>query len=367
MMRLIETRESEQRFQDLSENALTGISIVQKGRVIYRNREMKRLLNNAEHPPDRFLLENVHPGDVEKFQAFFDRLSSGKTRTANMEFRFLIKEPHTKRMSVKWVYCRATIITYRGEDAILVNIMDITRVKEIDARLRIQDKMASLGRVAAGIAHEIRNPLSGINIYLNILEKQNSKGAHDEKISEIIKNVQSASNKIESVIKRVMDFSKPGEPRLIADDINRPLLEAMDLSSVSLRKNGIELLVEIDENLPTVLLNAQLIEELVLNLIVNAVDAMKHADGAKKITISSSRRNGDICVSIADSGPGIPDHLKEKIFEPFYTTKHDSSGIGLSICQRIAVDHEGTLEVKSGPCGGTEFILKIPITEGDPR
>lgn len=136
------------------------------------------------------------------------------------------------RRETKWINCRLSRIEHNGKDATLVNLMDISHAKELEHLLRIQDKMTSLGRVAAGIAHEIRNPLSGINIYLKAMEKVCAGIENQEKVSKILFQLQSASNKIESVIKRVMDFSKPSEPNFMMIDINQPVEETIDLSAV---------------------------------------------------------------------------------------------------------------------------------------
>ncbi|MBW1798968.1 MAG: hypothetical protein JRJ21_11365, partial [Deltaproteobacteria bacterium] len=160
-----------------------------------------------------------------------------------------------------------------------------TQAKELERLLMIQDKMSSLGRVAAGIAHEIRNPLSGINVYLNTLEKIYKRGQNIEKSEEIIRQMQSASGRIESVIRRVMDFSRPGEPKFVSIDINTPIREAIELSSVSLRKRGVKIEASLAEDLPSCRADSQLTEQLVLNLITNAAEAMKNIDGDKKIEV----------------------------------------------------------------------------------
>ena len=108
-------------------------------------------------------------------------------------------------------------IDYQGKESILVNMIDMTKIMELEQLLFRQDKMASLGRIAAGIAHEIRNPLSGINIYLNALEKLLDRPDSRPKVDQIISQLQSASRKIESVIKKVMDFAKPGQPKFDHD------------------------------------------------------------------------------------------------------------------------------------------------------
>lgn len=367
MLRLIEhkndqdrLRESEQRFRDLAENSSTGISIIQNGIILYSNHEHQRLFGQSErqrHPAD---LRMIYPDDLDKVERLFHEVTSNTADSIDIEFRLL---PTDGGSNFRWVHCHGTSIKYEGEDAILLNMMDVTRSKEMDQLMRIQDKMASLGRVAAGIAHEIRNPLSGINIYLNLLEKSHEHGGNPEQASEIYKQIHSASKKIESVIKRVMDFSKPTEHKLILGNIQKPILDAVELFSVSLRKSKITLDVDVEKTLPAVLLNPQLIEELILNLISNAAEAMSDTGDEKIITIKTTCDNGAISTRIADSGPGIPYYLRDKIFEPFYTTKHDSSGIGLSICQRIVTDHRGSITVHDSQWGGAEFFVQIPIAQ----
>jgi signal transduction histidine kinase len=253
------------------------------------------------------------------------------------------------------------LIEYFGKKAILVNKLDVTRAKELEHLLRIEDKMSSLGRVASGIAHEIRSPLSGINIYLNNLERIFEKAESKEKVKEILRQLQSASSRIESVIRRVMDFSKPSEPKFILTDINQPVGEAINLSSVTLRKSGIAVNKALAEDLPPCRVDPHLIGQMILNLIINAAEAMKNTVGAKRIEVTSSTQGNRIIVNVSDSGPGVPFHLRRKIFDPFYTTKDGSTGIGLSLCDRIITDHGGSLTVLTSKWGGAEFKIEIPI------
>jgi C4-dicarboxylate-specific signal transduction histidine kinase len=240
-------------------------------------------------------------------------------------------------------------------------MIDISRVKEMEQLLRVQDKMTSLGRVAAGIAHEIRNPLSGINIYLNTLEKIYDREENLDKVKGIIGQMQSASRKIESIIKRVMDFSKPSESKLILADINQAIREAIDLSSVTLRKSGIKMESDLAEDMPRCLADPQLIEEVTLNLITNAAEAMKNIQESKKLEIVSRMVDDRIIIAISDSGPGVPINLREKVLDPFYSTKNGSTGIGLSISHRIIRDHRGTLKITESKWGGAEFMIEIPL------
>jgi PAS domain S-box-containing protein len=347
----------------LVENSLTGISIIQDGRILYQNPEQERLFGRL---PRRIIFEDtekIHFDDIEKVAQFYQDLSTGRWGYTDIEFRFYPSGKKGSPADMRWVHCRASRIEYQGKGAILLNIDEVTRAKRLENLLRIQDKMSSLGRVAAGIAHEIRNPLSGINIYLNTLKKLHHRDGSEEKVGQILDQLQSASLKIESVIRRVMDFTKSSEPQFELIDINGPIDEAINLSAVSLRKRNIKIETNLSEDLPLCHLDAQLIEQVMLNLITNAAEAMKDRPEPKTIAIASTVVKDHIQVSVSDTGPGVPPECREAIFDPFYTTKNGSSGIGLSLSHRIIADHGGSLTAAAGDLGGAEFRIQIPITK----
>ncbi|MFC1839342.1 PAS domain S-box protein [Thermodesulfobacteriota bacterium] len=355
---------SERRFRDLIEYSPIGICIIQDDQIVYQNPEQEKLLGPLPRISKLLDYENIHPDDVVKVKEFYQNLNSNEVQSQETEFRFYPEDENGNRLDMKWSYCRASPIEYHGRKAILVNMMDVTRAKELENILRIQDKMSSLGRVAVGIAHEIRNPLSGINIYLNTMEKMYDRGERPERLKQIFKQLQSASNKIESVIRRVMDFSRPSEPHFVSTDINHPIEEAIDLSSVTLRKRGIKLEKALSGDIPLCKADPQLIEQVLLNLITNATEAMKNVEGEKRIGVTSFMENDCITVRVIDSGSGVPFHVKEIIFDPFYTTKNGSTGIGLSLCRRIISDHGGFLNVYQSEWGGAEFRIEIPLAKG---
>ncbi|MBW2428933.1 MAG: PAS domain S-box protein [Deltaproteobacteria bacterium] len=353
--------ESEKRFRDLVENSLTGISIVQDNQVLYQNKEQERLLGPLPRSCLLADFEKIHSEDVEMVKHLSQKIDRREIQTLETGFRFYPKGKRQNSEDMRWVNCRTLLTEYRGKEAILVNMIDMTKAKELEHLLTVQDKMASLGRVAAGMAHEIRNPLSGINIYLNTLKKLHHTDGSEEKVKQIIDQIHSASHKIESVIRRVMDFAKPGEPKLALIDLNRPVEEAINLCAVSMRKSGIALEKALSENLPSCNADPTLIEEMVLNLLNNAAEAMKTTEEGKKIVVSSFAKGDDIILTVSDSGLGIAPEIRDKIFDPYFTTKSDGTGIGLSICHRIVTDHNGSLTVSDSELGGAQFRVEIPI------
>ncbi|MCP3873357.1 MAG: GHKL domain-containing protein [Desulfobacteraceae bacterium] len=353
--------ESKIRFQTLIENSLNCISILQNDKKVYRNtglRKVHQVITKSFEPPD---FENVYAGDRQRIKKIYGNLINNKIKHMDTDFRYYPIGVKKDGSQIRWALISARKIDYLGIESVITNVMDITDSKEVENFFRIQDKMTSLGRVTAGIAHEIRNPLSGIYIYLKALKKIYKNMGDIKKVLSIIDKVELASNKIESIIKRVMDFSKPGKPQFVMTNINKNIDEVSKLTSVSLRKKGIKFIKNLDPDIPECWNEPHLIEQVVLNLITNAAEAMKEYENEKTIELKTYRKNDYIAISIKDSGPGIPMSSQTKIFDPFYTTKANSSGIGLSICHRIITDHGGSLRFNSSSKKGARFIIELPM------
>ncbi len=354
---------TENRFRKLVENSLAGILLIQDNAIIYRNPEQKRLFGPlpAHFRPDAFI--GVHPDDLEKVEGAFGSVSRGEVPSVDVDFRFYPQQKEDEPQVMKWVFCRASRIEYQGRETVLVSMIDITRNRELEEIVRVQDKMSSLGRVAAGMAHEIRNPLSGINIYLDTLAKIYARGENVETVGEIIAQAQDASRKIESVIRRVMDFSKPGHPQMLMADVNKPVEKALSLFAAALRRDRVGLEKDLACDLPHCRIDASLIEQVVLNLLANAAEALRQAE-EKKISVRTALEKEEVVIRVSDSGPGVPENLRSKLFDPFFTTKNDGTGIGLSLCQRIIDDHHGTLIVEESVWGGAEFVVSLKPEPG---
>ena len=250
-------------------------------------------------------------------------------------------------------------------DRVAIFMADITKAKELERQVMLLDKVNSLGRVAAGIAHEIRNPLTGINTYLYSLEslyRSCDQPDEDREMADrIFARIKDASRKIESVIKRVIDFSKPGTPKFSRIILNKPVQDGVKLLEATLRKNRVSLTLDPAPNLPPVLADSLLLEQVTINLVDNAARAMAGQADEKHIEIRTGTENDMVVLSVSDTGPGIPDPVKDKIFDPFFTTKSDGTGIGLSIVQRIVADHNGFIRVADSPSGGALFRVEIPV------
>ncbi|MBU1274040.1 MAG: cache domain-containing protein [Proteobacteria bacterium] len=351
--------ESERRFRTLVENAQVGIAIVQESRAVYCNPEAWRILGPAETPFD---LASLGPRGDPRLGKFLELAKNPEKpggpeaqEGQDLDLGFLAGGQGAAR----WVHCRGGGIVYQGQAGRLIIMLDITKAKELERLVSIQDKMASLGRVAAGIAHEIRNPLSGINLYLSALS---GKTGGMPEVEDIVAKMRAASARIEAVIKRVLDFSRPTTPRVSLINLNQVVSNVMELSAVTLRKAGISLEASLADQLPLAHADGQLLEQVLMNLITNAVQALAEAPGEKKIALESSLEMDRILIRVSDSGPGIPPRLREKVFDPFFTGRREGSGIGLSLCHRIVSDHGGKLGVSESRWGGAMFTMELPAS-----
>lgn len=362
-------RKSEQRFRELVERSLTAISIHQDGRIIYRNPEHERLMGPLNDSVDYGSFSYVHHEDIGRVREIDSSLRHDESGVWDAMIRVY---PYSKIGSpddLKWVHLRTSRIEYEGREALLVNTMDVTRIRELEHLVTLQDKMSALGRISAGIAHEIRNPLGGLNMYMSALKKLIGgldwpDDREQEVAYEIIEKMRSASNRIEGVIRRVLDFSRPSAPRLSLINISQPVEDALNLAAVTLRKNNVEVETNLHPNLPQCHADPSLMQHVLLNLINNSIEAMRNVNAPKHLDISSMLEKDRIVLRVSDSGPGIPEEIRNKIFDPFFSTKSDGMGIGLGLCNRIITDHGGSIETATSRWGGCEFKITLPINKG---
>ena len=356
-------KESENRYRTIFENTGTAIIVIEEDTsVSLANTRFEELsgCSKGEIEGKKSWVEFCAGEDLERMKGYHSlRRIDPNAAPRDYEARFIDRSGR-----IKDVFVSVAMIPETTKS--VASFLDITRIKELEHLLRIKDRMTSLGRVAAGIAHELRNPLSGLNLHLTNLERtlgslRNVELEAMQRLEKLIALIKSTSRRIERVVKRVMDFAKPSFPRLASVDLNRCIEAVIELSAMTLRKSGIELDKSLTPGMPKCFADSHLIEQVLLNLITNAIQAMKDTEGSRRMAIASSLERNCVLVKVADSGPGVPHDIEDKIFDPFFTTQKDGAGIGLSLCHRIITDHGGFLRMSESRWGGAEFSVELPI------
>ena len=234
-------------------------------------------------------------------------------------------------------------------------------MKKINAQLFRSEKLASLGKLAAGVAHEIDNPLTGILTNSSLLlEDLEEDDPHRDDVEVMVNE----TIRCREIVKRLLDFARQTRPQKRLASING-LIENIILlvrNQASFRNISIE--KQLDSSIPDILMDPDQIQQVFVNIILNAAEAMTRG-GSLTIRSGISPGKQDIVVTFADSGPGIPEEVREKIFDPFYTTKEHGTGLGLSISYGIVEQHGGTISVESLAGSGSTFIIQIPLVTSE--
>jgi two-component system NtrC family sensor kinase len=232
-------------------------------------------------------------------------------------------------------------------------------LREMQAHLIQTEKLASLGKMAAGIAHEINNPLGGILIYSHLLLEDVEKGSpYRENLNKIVREATRCKN----IVKELLEFARPKELEMKLTDLNSTVEKSLNIMMHQALFQNIKIVRKYSENIPRIVIDGAQLQQVFMNIILNAVDAME-GKGVLTLATSVDEDRGFLNVEISDNGAGISEEDQKKIFDPFFSTKEVGSGtgLGLSICYGIVKKHDGTIEVRSRIDRGTTFIVKLPI------
>jgi len=236
------------------------------------------------------------------------------------------------------------------------NAFFFEELKSSEAYMIQSEKLASLGQLASGMAHEIHNPLTIISGEAQLyLERFKSK---DGEVDQLLQSIIEECHRAADITRRILRFAKPAPTELGPVDVRTIADETLTLAGYQVRMDRVERTVEIPPDLPKIRGNQNQLQEVLLNLVINACQAMGEKGGS--LQISASLQNGQIEIRVADTGPGIPANKLTKIFDPFYTTKATGTGLGLFVTQRIVRLHQGSIDVRSTEGKGTTFIIRLP-------
>ena len=355
-------RQSEERYRALTEQSLTGISIVGDGRLLYANPGFLHMLgHDPEDLAARPLLELVHTEDRAKAEKLLDVVMAGATIEQN-ELRLKAKDGRTL-----WLCLSATHIDYQGRSSVLLNATDVTEQKRLERQLLQTEKLTSIGRLVAGAAHEINNPLAAV---LGYAELAQSKEA-DVEVAGYLGHIAEQALRASGIVGGLLAFAHQREPEREPLDFNAVVTAALDLRRYDMRVTGIEATLDLAETLPVVTGDRQQLMQVVLNLIRNAEEASSEAPDAGVIVLRTSTFALDgeswVRLEVLDDGPGIPEDHLSHIFDPFFTTREvgRGAGLGLSVSYGIVSSHQGSIYAEGRPEGGTRLVVELPAASTD--
>jgi signal transduction histidine kinase len=230
-------------------------------------------------------------------------------------------------------------------------------LQEAQAQISHQEKMASLGMMAAGIAHEIGNPLTSISSMTQVIKRKNENQNISEYVTNILKNIE----RISRIVRELVDFSRPSSYEEAPSDINEIIKSAVGIMKYDRRSKNLTYSLTLDPELPKTIIVSDHLLQVFLNILINSVDASEgYGD---EIVVKSFINNGNIYIDISDHGCGIPLEMQKKIFEPFYTTKEvgKGTGLGLTVSYGFIKKLNGEIKVNSDEGKGSKFTIIIPV------
>ena len=235
-------------------------------------------------------------------------------------------------------------------------------LQDTQVRLLQSEKMASLGSLAAGVAHEVNNPLGGILIYASLL-MEDFEAADDPRVQDLKRIVEEAT-RCKEIVKSLLEFGRQTESRFEPVDINKCIIDGLFFLENQVLFHDVEIVKHLDSSIPLVEGNSNQLKQVFMNMMVNAAEAMSDGGGSLTITTGTGPEGESIFVSFCDTGQGILPEIQLKIFDPFFTTKEvgKGTGLGLSTSYGIIQSHHGNIEVESDVGKGTAFTILLPIT-----
>ncbi len=275
---------------------------------------------------------------------------------------------------VIYVNIRISKFEYFERDVLLVTTSDITKWLEAKQQLIQAGKMATLGEMATGVAHELNQPLTVIKTASSFLRKKtlNNEKIPDTVLETIATEIDAQVNRATRIINHMREFGRKSGVKKSPIQINVALKSALEFFNQQLKVHGIEVIENLDPDLPLILADSNRLEQVFINLLINARDAIEEklesgtcTEDTKEIKITTSAKHGDVVVEIEDTGAGIEAPILNRIFEPFFTTKKvgKGTGLGLSISYGIVQDYGGKINVETEEGKGTRFIITFPIPD----
>jgi PAS domain S-box-containing protein len=355
--------EAGRRFRAIAEANPIAVLVANRsdGAIRYANPMARSLLGLPDEDPLEAKIADFL-ADPGEFSALVE--SGNRERTDGQESR--IRRPDGSEVPVA-VSARA--LDYDGQPSLVLGLLDLTDKQAAEIEIERQremiyqsEKLGALGALLAGVAHELNNPLSVVVAQATLLQEL----APDAKTASRGEKIRLAAERCARIVKTFLAMARQKPPSRSTVDLNQVIAAAIELLGYSLRTAGIDVRADLDRTIPAIWADPDQISQVLINLIVNAQQALAESSGQRNLTVATcvDPRDGMIRLTVTDSGPGVPPAIRSRIFEPFFTTKPVGmgTGIGLSVCHGVVTAHGGTITVDDAPGGGAVFEIRLPAT-----
>jgi two-component system sensor kinase FixL len=356
-------------FQTLIGTAVDGIMVIDEvGRVRVYNKACETLFGYA---PSEVIGNNVNMLMPEPYRAEHDGYIARYKKTAEKRIIGIGREVVGRRKDGSTFPMYLSVGEGRlGKDRIFVGIIhDISDLKVHNQRIQqLQNELFhalrinAMGQLSSTLAHELNQPLAAIMNYMNAAKRTLESGGAPDRVIEMLDKAASQTSRAGQIIRRMREFIEKKEPNRVTEDLNAVISEAVALGLVGAADSDIVVKVELQPELPPLPIDKIQIQQVMVNLMRNAVEAVQQAK-RRELKIST-RLDGDFAaIAVADTGSGMPEDVAQRLFQPFVTTKSQGLGMGLAICRTIVEAHGGRLWAERNPGGGTVFFFVLPVSD----
>jgi two-component system sensor kinase FixL len=370
---------AESRLAALLDAAVDAIILIdERGRITRFNHAAERLFGYAQA---EVLAKNVSCLMPEPYQSQHDGYLGRYLRTGERRIIGIGREVLGLRKDGTTFPIELSVGEFRtsgemlpvGAHGFVGIIRDLTERKAqtreaegLRARLTHVGRLGTLGEMVSGIAHEVNQPLTAISTYASACRRMVQAGTiGGEELAATLDKISAQADRAGQVIRGLRALVRRRDEKREPLDINRLIRDVVKLFDFEVRQAGYQLVLELAEPLPATMGDAVQIQQVVLNLLRNGLDAMLERPGGDTLRIETAVENGRVEIRVTDSGPGLPPATVQRLFEPFFTTKPQGIGLGLSICKSIITAHRGELAGETAPAGGARFRVRLPTVEDE--
>jgi PAS domain S-box-containing protein len=362
---------SESMYRAISDFAGVGIMVFGADRIIYYNERLASFMGiSGEEISKADFMAWIHPEDHLQLERHVKALLDGKQANLRFEFRA------NHRESIRSYRALAQLMEYEDQQAIHLILDDITEQKEMAEKARLnelrlyhEDRLTALGIMAAGIAHELNQPLNTVRVVTDgfLYGREESWNLDQEELFEGLEMISKQVERMSKVIQNIRNFAREDRGESSGEvNANKAIENTFSMIGRQLEAHGIQVRKELEDGLPSIKANLNRLEQVIMNLVVNARQALDDCQRERKeLWIKTGANNGSVYIEVSDNASGIPVDFLMRVFDPFFTTKEvgKGTGLGLSISQSIVAEFKGRIEAFNNERGGATFVVTFPTGE----